>query len=213
MRLLLDGAPPARLLCLTFTRAAAAEMANRINRDLGRWTLADDALLDAELEALTGSLPDDAMRRRARRLFAAVLDAPGGLKIMTIHAFCQSLLGRFPLEAGVAPHFEVLDERAAAELLRDAQSAVLVAAHAGVEPELAEALAEVSGHVNEDAFHDLMDALRGARGRLRALLDHHGDVDGLIDATWRLLGVAADETVDDVVGAASADGADRKSVV
>ena len=207
MRLLLDGAPPARLLCLTFTRAAAAEMANRINRDLGRWTLVDDALLDVELEALTGSLPDDETRRRARRLFAAVLDAPGGLKIMTIHAFCQSLLGRFPLEAGVAPHFEVLDERAAAELLRDAQSAVLVAAHAGVEPELAEALAEVSGHVNEDAFHDLMDALRGARGRLRALLDHHGDVDGLIDATWRLLGVAADETVDDVVGAASADGA------
>ncbi len=206
MRLLLDDAPPARLLCLTFTRAAAAEMANRINRDLGRWTLVDDALLDAELEALTGSLPDDAMRRRARRLFAAVLDAPGGLKIMTIHAFCQSLLGRFPLEAGLAPHFEVLDERAAAELLRDAQSAVLVAAHAAVEPGLTEALAEVSGQVNEDAFHDLMDALRGARGRLRALLDHHGDVDGLIDATWHLLGVAAGETVDDVVGAASADG-------
>ena len=207
MRLLLDGAPPARLLCLTFTRAAAAEMANRINRDLGRWTLVDDATLDVELAALTGSLPDDETRRRARRLFAAVLDAPGGLKIMTIHAFCQSLLGRFPLEAGLAPHFEVLDERGAAELLRDAQTAVLVAARVGGVPGLAAALAEVSGHVNEDAFHDLMDALRGARGRLRALLSHHGDVDGLIDATWRLLGVETGETVDDVVGAACADGA------
>ena len=84
LRLLLDGTAPQRLLCLTFTRAAAAEMANRVNSQLGEWTMMEDAALDQALESLTGAAPCEALRQRARRQFATVLDTPGRLKILTI---------------------------------------------------------------------------------------------------------------------------------
>ena len=113
LRLLLGGTAPERILCLTFTRAAAAEMALRITRDLARWTVADDDALAASLKVLTGAEPAQATLDRARRLFAAVLDVPDGLKIQTIHAFCQSLLRRFPLEAGRCSQFR--DRRRAHE--------------------------------------------------------------------------------------------------
>ena len=117
LRLLLGGTAPERILCLTFTRAAAAEMALRISSELARWTVADDETLSAALTVLTGAPPRRTTLDRARRLFAAVLDVPDGLKIQTIHAFCQSLLRRFPLEAGVAPNFEIADERMSTTLV------------------------------------------------------------------------------------------------
>ena len=126
--LMLEGSDPARVLCLTFTRAAAAEMANRLNERLAQWmTLPHDAFVE-ELHELTGRDPDDAMMLQARQLFARVLDTPGGVKIATIHAFCQALLRRFPLEADVSPEFAVLDERAAAEALHEAAESIIVAA-------------------------------------------------------------------------------------
>src|SRR5207342_2742885 len=112
---------PERILCLTFTKAAAAEMRNRLAGQLGRWAMAEEAKLDEAIEKLLDRTPDAAERIVARRLFARVLDAPGGINILTIHAFCQALLKRFPLEAGVAPGFEVLDEAEAHTLLRHAQ--------------------------------------------------------------------------------------------
>ena len=125
LRLLLGGTDPARILCLTFTKAAAAEMHTRIAQRLGKWAVADDIELTGELAELEGRRPDAALLAHARRLFARVLDAPGGLRIMTIHAFCQSILRRFPLEAGVSPHFTVLDEAAAEDLMRRARDALL----------------------------------------------------------------------------------------
>jgi len=103
---------PHKVLCLTFTRAASAEMASRIARRLGDWAFADDAVLDKDLaNLLQGHPPSDTQRKRARHLLASVLDEPGGMTIMTIHAFCQSLLRRFPLEAKIAPHFALIEER------------------------------------------------------------------------------------------------------
>ena len=98
-RLLLDRVKPERILCLTFTKAAAAEMRNRLAGQLGRWAMAEDAALDEAIETLIDRAPEAAERVVARRLFARVLDAPGGINILTIHAFCQALLKRFPLEA------------------------------------------------------------------------------------------------------------------
>ena len=124
--LMLEGSDPARVLCLTFTRAAAAEMANRLNERLAEWMTLPHAAFVEELRELTGRDPDDAMMAQARQLFARVLDTPGGVKIATIHAFCQALLRRFPLEADVSPEFAVLDERGAAEMLHEAAESVIV---------------------------------------------------------------------------------------
>jgi ATP-dependent helicase/nuclease subunit A len=125
IRLLLDGTPPERILCITFTKAAAAEMSKRLFRDLGRWIALDDQALLGQIRALEGEKFDKDSLSRARRLFACALDAPGGLRIQTIHAFCERLLQRFPVEAGVVPGFTVLDEQSAAELLSAAGRPVL----------------------------------------------------------------------------------------
>src|SRR4051794_9706115 len=109
LRLLLNDAPPETILCLTFTKAGAAEMAERIQARLAAWVRLADADLRKELHALDEPF-DDAAVRKARRLFARVLDAPGGgLRIQTIHAFCQTLLASFPAEAGLAPGFRPLE--------------------------------------------------------------------------------------------------------
>ncbi len=120
IRLLLqEGVWPENLLCLTFTKAAAAEMAERINRKLASWVQMKGPSLASELDAIGADTGPD-MQRRARGLFAQVLDAPGGgLQIMTIHSFCQSLLASFPEEAGLLPGFEPIEGRAQDELLSD----------------------------------------------------------------------------------------------
>lgn len=125
-RLLLEGVDPQRILCLTYTKAAASEMQNRLFARLGKWAMLADDRLDAQLaelglgDAFAGAGEGaEALRRQARRLFARAIETPGGLKIQTIHSFCASLLRRFPLEAGVTPQFVEIEERAA-RLLREA---------------------------------------------------------------------------------------------
>jgi ATP-dependent helicase/nuclease subunit A len=174
LRLMLDGTDPSRLLCLTFTRAAAAEMSNRLDGELARWATLNDGELVQALQRLTGAYPNGAEISRARRLFAIVLDTPGGIKISTIHAFCQTLLRRFPLEAGVAPEFAVVEERGADELLAEAAQKVLIAAREGSDPKLSEALAIVADHTAEERFGELMRAVAGEREKLGyALRDGH----------------------------------------
>jgi len=204
LNLMLGGTDPTHILCLTFTKAAAAEMATRLAERLAHWVTSDDAKLDADLKALTGVGPDAARRQRARQLFALVLDAPGGMRIETIHAFCQSLLRRFPLEAKVAPHFDLLEDRGAAELMRDAREEVFARARAG-EARLGANLAAVTAHANEDGFAALMQSLATERGRLARLLREHGGADGLAAAVAAALGVKPGESAEAVVAAACAD--------
>ncbi len=117
LRLLLGGASPESILCLTFTKAAAAEMANRIGARLAAWVRLKDSELAADLLAL-GEPNGPRTRERARKLFAKVLDCAGGLKIQTIHSFAQGLLATFPAEAGIAPRFQPIEGRAEQELVR-----------------------------------------------------------------------------------------------
>jgi len=189
LSLLLAGTPPARLLCLTFTKAAAAEMANRIATELETWATIDDDKLHETLHALTGAPPSEDRRRLARQLFARVLDTPGAMKIQTIHAFCQSLLKRFPLEADIAPHFDVLDERSSAELLLQAREEVLSRARAETDPVLAAALAEVTRYVREGEFDELMRLLTAERAQLQRLLRQFDGVEPLIRAVYEHLHV------------------------
>jgi len=116
-RLLLRGVDPANILCLTYTKAAAAEMQNRLFRRLGAWAMAPEPVLLAHLAELgeAGGL-SAARLRLARQLFARAIETPGGIRIQTIHSFCAGLLRRFPLEAGVSPAFTEIDDRSAALL-------------------------------------------------------------------------------------------------
>jgi len=123
-RLLLDGVNPQHILCLTYTKAAASEMQNRLFARLGGWAMLGDADLRHALRQLghEGAIDDDTLRR-ARRLFAQAIETPGGLRIQTIHSFCAALLRRFPLEAGVTPQFAEMEDRTArllrAEIVED----------------------------------------------------------------------------------------------
>lgn len=110
LRLLLQVSEPEKILCLTFTKAAAAEMENRINNVLKKWATCPVSELTEKIVSLTQEEPDEDLIEKARSLFSKKLEAAGGMKIMTIHSFCQAILKRFPLEADVPPHFEVLDD-------------------------------------------------------------------------------------------------------
>jgi ATP-dependent helicase/nuclease subunit A len=188
LRLLLDGSAPDRILALTFTKAAASEMQNRLVKRLGEWQGLEDSALDAELSALgVGASP--AMRRRARSLFALALDVPGGLKVQTLHAFAQGLLAAFPLEAGLPPGFRALDDRDARQLRRRA---------------LAEAISEAQAAEDADFLADLaeLSVLKGEGGVMQALdvmiahaegLGSFTGTDGIRLAVRRWLGVGADE--------------------
>lgn len=206
-RLLLAGTEPQKILCLTYTTAAAAEMQGRLFRTLGDWAMRPDDALRAELLAL-GTDPaalDDAALGRARTLFARALETPGGLKIQTIHAFCDALLRRFPLEAGVAPGFRVLDDRAARAMREEVLDAIALD-----EPRLMAALAaEISGDDPEPLLRDI-GAGRGAfagpfdRDALAASLGLSPDTD-LAGLHARLTGGAAGEVIAEAIrlGAAS----------
>ncbi|MBO9476170.1 double-strand break repair helicase AddA [Shimia sp. R11_0] len=138
-RLLLEGVLPQHILCLTYTKAAASEMQNRLFKRLGSWAMKSDADLSAELAELgvSGkSAPEDL--RQARTLFARAIETPGGLKIQTIHSFCSSLLRRFPLEAGVSPLFSEMEDRAAALLREDIVEQMAEGADAPLLRDLAE---------------------------------------------------------------------------
>ena len=209
LTLLHDGTAPHRILCLTFTKAAAAEMANRVHRELAYWTISDDAELSDRLRRLRGETPDAAQLQDARRLFARVLDTPGGLKIQTIHSFCESLLGRFPIESGLAPQTQVMDERSAAELMQAARDAVLVAAQRV--PALGAALAEVTAQIQEDQFAQLMSEIARDRGRLALLLHRSGGLAGAEAAVFDKFAVKPSETTESVVAEACRESAFKAS--
>ena len=130
LRLLLNQVRPESILALTFTKAGAAEMADRINERLAKWVMASDSEINADLKAL-GETPTSDLRNTARTSFARVLDARGGgLRIQTIHSFCQSLLGSFPAEAGLNPGFRLMDVREEASLPRTVLASMADAADA-----------------------------------------------------------------------------------
>lgn len=163
VRLLLLGVPPERIVCITYTKAAASEMRARVLEKLRGLLLAEEAECRAHVSALLGAPASDAQVAQARGLFAAVLDSPsGGVQLTTIHGFCQSILRRFPLEAGITPHFTVLEDAAAEDLLARAKQAVL-RSHS-TDDTLAAALELIAARGGEHRFEALAgDIIRARR--------------------------------------------------
>ncbi len=159
LRLLLAGTKPERILCLTFTKAAAAEMSTRVFDRLATWAGAPQATLHAALVELLGHDPTPVEVARARALFALAIETPGGLKVQTIHAFCERLLQRFPLEAGVSPGFTILDDEHGRTLMREAIDHALDAAAGSVGSPLHAALQTVVVHAVDERFDQLLEAM------------------------------------------------------
>ena len=124
LRLFLNDVEPSKVLCLTYTNAGAIEMQNRIYKKARDWaTISDDDLIK-ELKNLSDTPENntdiDNLFLKARKLFSKLIDNPVPLKIYTIHAFCQSILKRFPIEAGITPHFKIIEDSEVKTLLNEA---------------------------------------------------------------------------------------------
>ncbi|MFN3746196.1 MAG: double-strand break repair helicase AddA [Hyphomicrobiaceae bacterium] len=169
LRLLLAGTRPEHILCLTFTKAAATEMSTRLFRRLAEWASAPDDKLHKALEDLLGGAPRADEIARARQLFALAIETPGGLKVQTIHAFCERLLQRFPLEADVPPGFAVLDDAHAQALMREAIDATLGKAADERETPLKAALQTVVTYAADEHFDQLLGAMIAKRDWLDAV--------------------------------------------
>jgi ATP-dependent helicase/nuclease subunit A len=205
LRLLLDEVPPEQILCVTFTKAAAAEMAQRIYATLAGWVSMADAELYAFLHGYLQTQDARDKMERARTLFARTLEARGGLKIQTLHSFCQSLLTRFPLEAGIAPGFATLDERTDMHLQSEALDSEIARAFNQSDRRFLDDLAWLSVRAADD---HLLKAIRAFTAAL-AKIDPAGRLtaDGIEPRVRTVLGLPLSGTANDVLQNAAMDGA------
>lgn len=167
LRLLLAGTRPDRILCLTYTKAAAAEMSTRVFRELGHWATYSDKQLAETLADVLGRGATHDETARARTLFASAIETPGGLKVQTLHSFSEKLLQRFPLEAGVPPGFSILDDATSRTLLGEAIDETLTQATRDPSSPLGAALRLAVTYAADDGF----DAVLGEALAHRDFLD------------------------------------------
>lgn len=180
LRLLLGGTSPSAILCLTYTRTAAAEMQNRVFKRLADWAICDEAALRQDIGNLLGRPAQAQDIINGRRLFARAIETPGGLKIQTIHAFAERLLHQFPLEAGVPPGFEMIDEQMSANLMQEARRRALEELLANTEGGDDIALMHLYG--SEQGFEKALDALIAERSSMARLKSAHGGYQGILKA-------------------------------
>ena len=194
LTLLLNNTPPERILCLTFTKAAAAEMSERTAKILSTWVTDSEDALRKKITDLLDKEPHHHELTKARQLFARVIGAPGGMKVLTIHGFCQSVLKRFPLEAGLTPHFDLLTEEKKAQLLSNAQNVILSGLGGNVKSELSSALDFIIQQGHETTFPDLIKAVITDRAKIQHLIRSHNGVHNATAAIQCLLGLQPSDT-------------------
>lgn len=189
------GTPPYKILCLTFTKAAASEMALRISKTLSSWAVMNESQLAEKLGDLLNREINAHDLKSARQLFAKTVDSSPGLQIMTIHSFCQSILGRFPLEAKINPNFKVLEESDASELLYQARIKALAEIHAE-HPDLKECLNNITNTISEDQFAALIKDITKERFQYERIIRKHWDKDGLYQAICTFLNIETTQNID-----------------
>jgi ATP-dependent helicase/nuclease subunit A len=177
IRLLLNGVPPEKILCITFTKAAAANMAERVFSTLGHWVTLDDKALDAAIVDAGITRPDAILRMRARELFACALETPGGLKVQTIHALCTRLLQQFPFEANVPARFSVIDDRDQNEMMERANLKVLLDASRDPDSAAGRALNVAMASAADVTFKDVVREACLSRDHFMAWTDSAGSAD------------------------------------
>jgi ATP-dependent helicase/nuclease subunit A len=197
-RLLLSGVLPEKILCITFTKAAAANMAERVFSTLGDWVTLEDAALDAAIRGVGIARPDPALRRRARELFACALETPGGLKVQTIHALCTRLLQQFPFEANVPARFAVLDDRDQNAMMERANLAVLLDASRDPDSATGRALRVAMASAADVTFKDVVREACLSRDHFMAWTDAAGSADAAVAQMSLALDVDPHERIEDI---------------
>ncbi|WP_425907367.1 double-strand break repair helicase AddA [Nitrobacter sp. TKz-YC02] len=197
IRLLLNDVSPARILCITFTKAAAANMAERVFSTLGHWVTLDDKALDAALRGVGIAQPDVKWRERARKLFASALETPGGLKVQTIHALCTRLLQQFPFEAQVPARFTVLDERDQTEIMERASISIMLDASQNPDSPAGRALRYAMGAAADSTLRDVVNQACLSRDHVMLRTEDRG-IEQTIRDVADTLGVDPAERVEDV---------------
>jgi ATP-dependent helicase/nuclease subunit A len=198
IRLLLGGVPPEKILCVTFTKAAAANMAERVFTTLGHWVTLDDDALDAAIREAGIAHPTARLRTSARKLFACALETPGGLKVQTIHALCTRLLQQFPFEANVPARFAVLDERDQNEMMERANLAVLLEASRNPDSATGRALLTAMASAADVTFKDVVREACLSRDHFMAWTDAAGGAGAAAAEMSAALGVAANDRIEDI---------------
>ncbi len=200
LRLLLKGVSPAKILCLTYTKAAAVEMSSRIASRLSNWAIEDETKLINELQKLLGSSTlDPNILAQARKLFAIMLDTPGGMKIQTIHSFCQEILKRFPIEAKISPYFEVMDDRMAKEALESIKKTLIDKIETEPESQTAKALSFITTKMNEFVFPKLMSNLTTNRNKIISILKKYGSAEIIISKIATKLNLNPNISTSDII--------------
>src|SRR5271156_2025001 len=198
IRLLLTGVAPEKILCITFTKAAAANMAERVFTTLGHWvTLDNDALDDAIRDAGVPN-PDTRLRKVARELFAKALETPGGLKVQTIHALCTRLLQQFPFEANVPARFAVLDDRDQTDMMERANLKVFLEASNAPDSVLGRALQTAMANAADVTFKDVVREACLSRDHFMAWTDAAGSAEAAAAEMSAVLDVGTDDTIENV---------------
>src|SRR3981081_2948024 len=197
IRLLLNGVPPEKILCITFTKAAAANMAERVFSPLGHWVTLDDTALDVAIRDAGIARPDAKLRMRARELFACALETPGGLKVQTIHALCTRLLQQFPFEANVPSRFAVLDDRDQNEMMERANLAVLLEASRDPESATGRALNIAMASAADVTFKDVVREACLSRDHFMAWTDAAGSAEEAAAQMSAELGVDPGDYIED----------------
>lgn len=198
IRLLLDGVAPEKILCITFTKAAAANMAERVFTTLGHWVTLDDAALEDAIREAGIARPDASLRMAARKLFACALETPGGLKVQTIHALCTRLLQQFPFEANVPARFAVIDERDQNEMMERANLRVLLEASRDPDSAAGRALNIAMASAADVTFKDVVREACLSRDHFMAWTDGAGSVEAAAAQVSEALGVDPGDYIEDV---------------
>lgn len=209
LRLLLEKVNPAKILCLTYTKAASVEMNERIAKRLSSWAVEDEISLENELSNLLGdkfqknSHQAKELLTYARTAFATLLDTPGGMKIQTIHSFCQDILKRFPLEAGVSPYFDVMDERRSKEILQEIKTDLLKQADMDITGNLAQSIVYLTNNVSEYKFPEIMNMITDNRSKISTLFSlYNNDIAAITAKLENRLGVTLKTSEADIKTAA-----------
>jgi ATP-dependent helicase/nuclease subunit A len=198
IRLLLDDVAPEKILCITFTKAAAANMAERVFTTLGHWVTLDDDALDAAIRDAGIPHPSARLRKSARKLFACALETPGGLKVQTIHALCTRLLQQFPFEANVPARFAVLDDRDQNEMMERANLGVFLEASRNPDSATGRALMTAMASAADVTFKDVVREACLSRDHFMAWTDAAGSAQAAATQISAALGVDPGDRIEDV---------------